>query len=252
MWFIDSPVSHPQELNPFCSVKTAVDLTAEVIQQHSVLLICESMPLNDLLKWAAPSLGKGGETFSWASWKKRAQTVVCWVGDEILQGITINHHNQYNGQYPANFFRGANDSSGDSWGGNTSWGEAGGMYCVFATDVFSVGEHEGMKVEGGEMEVGPKRIRHISFQILITLFLGIVKGSFGRAPRDCGDGFQDAEFCSVLVEFGWICKTQTTRWFKMTFSSPGPSWRSLNPLKGPLNHPKKVTLNHQVYHLTIS
>eukprot|EP00434_Breviolum_minutum_P022821 symbB.v1.2.020136.t1/scaffold1677.1/size106310/3 len=40
-----------QELNPFCSVKTAVDLTAEVIQQHSVLLICESMPLKDLLKW---------------------------------------------------------------------------------------------------------------------------------------------------------------------------------------------------------
>ena len=28
----------------------------------------------------------------------------------------------------------------------------------------------------------------------------------------------------------------------MTFSSP--SWRSLNPLKGSLNHPKKVTLNH--------
>ena len=31
----------------------------------------------------------------------------------------------------------------------------------------------------------------------------------------------------------------------MTCSSP--SWRSLNPLKGSLNHPKKVTLNHQVY-----
>ena len=29
----------------------------------------------------------------------------------------------------------------------------------------------------------------------------------------------------------------------MPFSSP--SWRSLNPLKGSLNHPKKVTLNHQ-------
>ena len=25
-----------------------------------------------------------------------------------------------------------------------------------------------------------------------------------------------------------------------------PSWRSLNPLKGSLNHPKKGTLNHQV------
>ena len=31
-------------------------------------------------------------------------------------------------------------------------------------------------------------------------------------------------------------------WFKVTFSSP--SWRSLNPLRGSLNHPKKVTLNH--------
>ena len=30
----------------------------------------------------------------------------------------------------------------------------------------------------------------------------------------------------------------------MTFSSP--SWRSLNLLKGSLNHPKQVTLNHQV------
>ena len=36
----------------------------------------------------------------------------------------------------------------------------------------------------------------------------------------------------------------STRWFKVTFSSP--SWRSLNPFKGSLNHPKKVTLNHQV------
>ena len=38
-----------------------------------------------------------------------------------------------------------------------------------------------------------------------------------------------------------------TRWFKVTFSSP--NWRSLNPLKGSLNHPKKVTLNHQVGHV---
>ena len=37
------------------------------------------------------------------------------------------------------------------------------------------------------------------------------------------------------------------RWFKVTFSSP--NWRSLNPLKGSLNHPKKVTLNHQVCEL---
>ena len=31
---------------------------------------------------------------------------------------------------------------------------------------------------------------------------------------------------------------QTTRWFKVTFSSP--NWRSLNPLRGSLYHPKKV------------
>ena len=35
----------------------------------------------------------------------------------------------------------------------------------------------------------------------------------------------------------------STRWFKVTFWSP--SWRSLNPLNGSLNHPKKVTLNHR-------
>ena len=40
-----------------------------------------------------------------------------------------------------------------------------------------------------------------------------------------------------------------TRWFKVPFSSP--SWRLLNPLKGSLNHPKKVTLNHQVYSLHV-
>ena len=38
-----------------------------------------------------------------------------------------------------------------------------------------------------------------------------------------------------------------SRWFKVTFLSP--SWRSLNPLKGSLNHPKRVTLNHQVHDL---
>ena len=45
-------------------------------------------------------------------------------------------------------------------------------------------------------------------------------------------------------------ETKWTRWFKVPFSSP--SWRSLNPLKGSLNHPKKVTLNHQevIYYMT--
>ena len=37
----------------------------------------------------------------------------------------------------------------------------------------------------------------------------------------------------------------STRWFKVTFSSP--NWRSLNHLKGSLNHPKKVTKNCQIY-----
>ena len=36
---------------------------------------------------------------------------------------------------------------------------------------------------------------------------------------------------------------KATRWFKVTFSSP--SWRSLNHLKGSLNHPKKVAKNCQ-------
>ena len=39
----------------------------------------------------------------------------------------------------------------------------------------------------------------------------------------------------------WVATT--SRWFKVTFWSP--SWRSLNPLKRSLNHPKKVPLNHQ-------
>ena len=53
-------------------------------------------------------------------------------------------------------------------------------------------------------------------------------------------------------QLGWLytlnslpvgMKKTTTRWFKVTFSSP--SWRSLNPLKGSLNPPKKVTKNCQ-------
>ncbi|CAE7199685.1 UBA2, partial [Symbiodinium necroappetens] len=40
-----------QELNPFCSIRTETSLTPEVVRQHSVLLVCESMPLPDLLKW---------------------------------------------------------------------------------------------------------------------------------------------------------------------------------------------------------
>ena len=43
-------------------------------------------------------------------------------------------------------------------------------------------------------------------------------------------------------------KCWPARWFKVTFSSP--NWRSLNPWKGSLNHPKKVTLNHQGFEFT--
>ena len=39
------------------------------------------------------------------------------------------------------------------------------------------------------------------------------------------------------------CPNTQTRWFKVPFSSP--SWRSLNLSKRSLNHPQKVTLNHQ-------
>ena len=43
----------------------------------------------------------------------------------------------------------------------------------------------------------------------------------------------------------WFMTGSLTRWFKVTFSSS--SWRSLNPFKGSLRHPKKekVTLNRQ-------
>eukprot|EP00931_Biecheleriopsis_adriatica_P102120 TRINITY_DN77144_c0_g1_i1.p1 TRINITY_DN77144_c0_g1~~TRINITY_DN77144_c0_g1_i1.p1 ORF type:complete len:1235 (-),score=272.66 TRINITY_DN77144_c0_g1_i1:72-3620(-) len=40
-----------KELNPFCDVRAADALTAEVIMQHSVMIICDTMPLPDLLKW---------------------------------------------------------------------------------------------------------------------------------------------------------------------------------------------------------
>ena len=48
-----------------------------------------------------------------------------------------------------------------------------------------------------------------------------------------------------IFQMGWNHPPEIihTRWFKVTFWSP--SWRSLNPLKGSLNDPKKVTLNQQ-------
>ena len=47
----------------------------------------------------------------------------------------------------------------------------------------------------------------------------------------------------IAVEKKNNLKTTMARWFKVTFLTP--SWRSLNPFKRSLNHPKKVTLNHQ-------
>ena len=64
---------------------------------------------------------------------------------------------------------------------------------------------------------------------------------FSRHPK--GDPSQ--EHCSLQEVYNWMSRECLfSRWFKVPFSSP--SWRSLNPLKGSLNHPKKVTLNHQV------
>ena len=44
-----------------------------------------------------------------------------------------------------------------------------------------------------------------------------------------------------VLNKGFINNSQNTRWFKVTFWFP--TWRSLSPLKGSLNHPKKVTKN---------
>ena len=67
-----------------------------------------------------------------------------------------------------------------------------------------------------------------------------------ETKHECGHGFGLCCNCASL------CLKETykdkqkiyTRWFKVTFSSP--SWRSLNHLKGSLNHRKKVTKNCQV------
>jgi len=40
-----------KELNPFCDIRAVDAISAEVVAQHSVLLVCERMPLPDLLRW---------------------------------------------------------------------------------------------------------------------------------------------------------------------------------------------------------
>ena len=78
--------------------------------------------------------------------------------------------------------------------------------------------------------------------------MGIDDGMGWVCREDKGDGpwHLGIQVESEIGCFGFLLGINKTsaRWFKMTFSSP--SWRSLHPLKGSLNHPKKVTKNCQV------
>ena len=65
-------------------------------------------------------------------------------------------------------------------------------------------------------------------------------------------GTELRQLFAVILRIGYLwlqtaqmchCPNTQTRWFKVPFSSP--SWRSLNLSKRSLNHPQKVTLNHQ-------
>eukprot|EP00440_Ansanella_granifera_P062493 gb/GFBE01067762.1/.p1 GENE.gb/GFBE01067762.1/~~gb/GFBE01067762.1/.p1 ORF type:complete len:1255 (+),score=364.10 gb/GFBE01067762.1/:1-3765(+) len=40
-----------KELNPFCDIKSADAISPELVAQHAVVLVCESMPLPELVKW---------------------------------------------------------------------------------------------------------------------------------------------------------------------------------------------------------
>lgn len=40
-----------KELNPFCEVKTAPSLNQDLVQKHSVLLVLEDLPLNEIVMW---------------------------------------------------------------------------------------------------------------------------------------------------------------------------------------------------------
>jgi len=40
-----------KELNPFCKINAVESLDPQVVEQHSVMLVCASMPLRDLIKW---------------------------------------------------------------------------------------------------------------------------------------------------------------------------------------------------------
>eukprot|EP00933_Yihiella_yeosuensis_P028770 TRINITY_DN22588_c0_g1_i2.p1 TRINITY_DN22588_c0_g1~~TRINITY_DN22588_c0_g1_i2.p1 ORF type:complete len:1213 (+),score=350.78 TRINITY_DN22588_c0_g1_i2:70-3708(+) len=40
-----------KELNPFCNIKAVEEVTPELVKQHAVMIVCQSMPLHELLKW---------------------------------------------------------------------------------------------------------------------------------------------------------------------------------------------------------
>jgi len=40
-----------KELNPFCDIKAVGEISPELVQQHSVLLVCNDMPLAEMLRW---------------------------------------------------------------------------------------------------------------------------------------------------------------------------------------------------------
>ena len=98
--------------------------------------------------------------------------------------------------------------------------------------------------------LGDYEIVHDWKSLLTTIIKGC-EGSFWVAPI-CWGFFYKVVFFEASPSFGGhffrsskIHQKSNTRWFKVTFSSG--SWRSLNHWKGSLNHPKKVTLNHQVH-----
>ena len=77
-------------------------------------------------------------------------------------------------------------------------------------------------------------------QLPLKVFLRFVKRIISRFDLSW---FVDLpiRFKSSIYIYVYIYNYTFTRWFKVTFLPP--SWRSLNHLKGSLNHPKTVTLN---------
>ena len=68
--------------------------------------------------------------------------------------------------------------------------------------------------------------------------------SFSYTPEDWHGTFPHGGLEDKFPFYlGPMRSSSRARWFKATFSSP--SWRSLNPVKGSVNHPKKTTKNCQ-------